>query len=133
MVAGLFANRIFHEGAKLTDFKLEVVLLVAIGMVLVLGPLSVFAPQILAAKRQGLREYGAFAAGYMRDFDRRWLRSADHDGEELLGQRRHPVARRPRQLVPGHQGDEGGAVRPRHVPRAGLGDARCRSRRWCSP
>ena len=85
MVAGLFASRIFHEGAKLTDFKLEVVLLVAIGMVLVLGPLSVFAPQILAAKRQGLREYGAFAAGYMRDFDRRWLRSADHDGEQLLG------------------------------------------------
>ena len=85
MVAGMFASRIFHAGAKLTDFKLEVVLLVAIGMVLVLGPLSVFAPQILAAKRQGLREYGAFAAGYMRDFDRRWLRTADHDGEELLG------------------------------------------------
>jgi hypothetical protein len=85
MVAGLFASRIFHEGASLADFKLEVLVLVAIGMVLVLGPLSVFAPQILAAKRQGLREYGAFAAGYMRDFDRRWLRSADHDGEELLG------------------------------------------------
>jgi hypothetical protein len=85
MVAGLFASRIFHEGASLVSFKLEIVLLVAIGAVLILGPLTVFAPQILAAKRQGLREYGAFAAGYMRDFDRRWLRSADHDGEQLLG------------------------------------------------
>jgi hypothetical protein len=84
-VAGLVASRIFHEGASLTEFKLEIVALVALGMALVLGPLSVFAPQILAAKRLGLREYGAFAAEYTRDFDRRWLRSGDRDGEALLG------------------------------------------------
>jgi hypothetical protein len=24
------------------------------------------------------------AADYLRDFDRRWLRNADHDGERLL-------------------------------------------------
>ena len=85
MVAGLVANRIFHQGASLADFKLEIVLLVAFGMVLVLGPLAVFAPKILAAKRGGLREFGAFAAGYTREFDRRWLRRADHDEEQLLG------------------------------------------------
>jgi hypothetical protein len=85
MVAGLVASRIFHEGASLANFKLEIVALVALGMLLVLGPLTVFAPQILAAKRRGLREYGAFAADYTRDFHRRWLLSADHDGEPLLG------------------------------------------------
>jgi hypothetical protein len=85
MVAGQVANRIFHEGASLTDFKLEIVAMVAIGMLVVLGPLTVFAPQILAAKRTGLREYGSFAAEYMREFDRRWLRSGDRDGEALLG------------------------------------------------
>ena len=85
MVAGLVASRIFYEGASLADFKLEIVFLVAFGMVLVLGPLTVFAPQILAAKRHGKREYGAFAADYVREFDRRWLRCADHDGEPLLG------------------------------------------------
>ena len=70
---------------RLGDFKLEIVVLVRFGTVLVLGPLTVFAPQILAAKRQGLREYGAFAAGYTRESDRRWLRSEDHDEQELLG------------------------------------------------
>ena len=85
MVAGLVASRILHEGASLTEFKLEIVAVVALGMILVLGPLSVFAPQILASKRGGLREYGAFAADYSREFDRRWLRSADHDQEALLG------------------------------------------------
>jgi hypothetical protein len=84
-VAGLVASRIFHEGASLANFKLEIVILVAISMLLVLGPISVFAPQLLAAKRKGLREYGAFATEYTRDFDRRWLRSADHDGEAALG------------------------------------------------
>jgi hypothetical protein len=84
-VAGLAASRIFHEGASLADFKLEIVILVAINMALVLGPISVFAGQILEAKRKGLREYGSFAAEYSRDFDRRWIRSADRDGESLLG------------------------------------------------
>ncbi len=84
-VAGMIANRIFHQGASLAAFKLELVLLVGIGMLLLMGPLLVFAPKILAAQRQGLREYGAFAAEYMRAFDRRWLRSGDRDGVALLG------------------------------------------------
>ena len=85
MVAGLVASRIFYQGASLADFKLEIVILVGLGMLLVLGPLTVFAGQILAAKRLGLREYGVFAAEYSREFDRRWLRSAGHDGVTLLG------------------------------------------------
>jgi len=84
-VAGNLANRIFHEGASLASFKLDIVLLVLLGMLLVLAPLLVFAPVILAAKRQGLRDYGNFATEYTRDFDRRWLRSRDRDGEPLLG------------------------------------------------
>ncbi|HWS02702.1 MAG TPA: hypothetical protein VN448_04820, partial [Gammaproteobacteria bacterium] len=84
-VAGLLANSIFYEGASLTDFKLEIVVLVVFLMLVVLGPLCVFAPKILAAKRKGLREYGQFTAEYMREFDRRWLRSTDRDGEALLG------------------------------------------------
>ncbi len=83
--AGLVASRIFNEGASLADFKMEIVGLVTIGLVLVLGPLTAFAPQILAAKRRGKREYGAFAANYSREFDRRWLRSPEHDDAELLG------------------------------------------------
>jgi hypothetical protein len=85
MCAGLVASRIFHEGASLADFKLEIVCLLAFGILLVLGPLTVFAPQILAAKRLGKREYGVLAAEYVREFDRRWLRNADHDATPLLG------------------------------------------------
>ena len=85
IVAGLVASRIFFQGASLADFKLEIISLIAFGMVLVIGPMTVFTPQILAAKRRGKREYGALAAEYTRNFDRRWIRKAGHEGESLLG------------------------------------------------
>jgi hypothetical protein len=91
-VAGHAASLIFFAGASLADFKLEIVLLVAILLAVVLGPLAVFAPKILAAKRDGLRRYGVFAADYARGFERRWLgprdptsRDATPSGEAALG------------------------------------------------
>ncbi|MBK9387561.1 MAG: hypothetical protein IPN34_22330 [Planctomycetes bacterium] len=84
-LAGYVANRIFHEGAALPQYQLEVLCLVAVLTLVVIAPLCVFAPKILEAKRRGLREYGLFATQYLRDFDRRWLRTADHDGETMLG------------------------------------------------
>ncbi|RYD39507.1 MAG: hypothetical protein EOP83_36665 [Verrucomicrobiaceae bacterium] len=85
LVAGLVASRIFFEGASLPDFKLEIVSLVAIGMMLVFGPLTVFAPSIMAAKRRAKRTYGKFAAEYMRGFDRRWIQGQDTDIQAALG------------------------------------------------
>lgn len=84
-VAGFVANRIFYGGASLTHFKLEIVVLVVFLLLVVLGPLCVFAAQILAAKRKGLRDYGILAAEYTREFDQRWVRGAVRDGQELLG------------------------------------------------
>jgi hypothetical protein len=84
-VAGFIANRILHEGARLPEFQLEILLLVTALMLVVLAPLCVFAPKILAAKRRGLREYGKLATDYLRDFERRWLRAPDHEGQALLG------------------------------------------------
>jgi hypothetical protein len=85
MSAGLVASRIFHQGASLADFKLEIVSLVVFSMFLVLGPLTVFAPHILAAKRRGKKEYGVLGTELAREFDRRWVRNPDHDNLPLLG------------------------------------------------
>jgi hypothetical protein len=48
---------------------------------LILGPLLLFVPHLSQARRVALREYGTFAQRYVRGADR---------------QRRHSVARRPR-------------------------------------
>ena len=81
-VAGLCASRIFHEGAKLVDFKIEIGAVVGVGILMVLGPLLVFAPQIMTTKRRGLAEYGAFAAEFTRTFGNKWLHRG---GGEVLG------------------------------------------------
>ena len=54
---------------------------------LTLGPLLVFLPRMIAAKRRGLAEYGQLASEYTRGFDRKWLRGGEggEGGEPLLG------------------------------------------------
>jgi len=85
LLAGLIANYIFYEGKTLLDFKPEIVAFVCFFLLLVLGPLCVFAPRLAQAKRQGLLEYGALANRYVREFDDKWLRGGAPLDEPLVG------------------------------------------------
>lgn len=85
LLAGNLANRIFHLGAALPNFKMEILLLVTLLLAIVLGPLLVFAPQLAQAKRTGLREYGGLAERYVREFDAKWLRGGAPADEALVG------------------------------------------------
>ena len=85
LLAGWLASRIFFEGAALPDFKVEVVVVVAFLLLLVLGPLLLFMPQLADSRRVGLREYGALAQRYVRDFDDKWLRGGRPPAEPLVG------------------------------------------------
>jgi hypothetical protein len=85
VLAGTMANRIFFAGAKLPQFKVDIIGLVAVMVFAVLGPLLVFGPQLAAATREGLREYGTVAQHYAREFDHKWLRGGAPPDEPLLG------------------------------------------------
>jgi len=85
VLAGVMADRIFYAGAKLPEFKLELIGLVAVMLFAVLGPLLVFSPKLAAAKRAGLLEYGALAQRYVGEFDHKWLRSGAPEDEPLVG------------------------------------------------
>ena len=84
-LAGLLANQIFYRGAKLTDFKVELVVVVAVLLLMVLGPLMFYVPQLSRTRRTGLREYGTLAQRYVREFDAKWLRGGAPAGEPLVG------------------------------------------------
>ena len=73
LLAGVVANRIFYAGTALTDSKMEVAVVVAFLLLLVFGPLTVFARQASMAKRAALRVYGRLAQRYVSDFERTWL------------------------------------------------------------
>lgn len=85
LLAGLLGNRIFHLGATLPSFMIEVLVLVVFLMCVVLGPLLVFTPQLAHTKRMGLRDYGTLAERYVRDFDAKWLRGNAPANERLIG------------------------------------------------
>lgn len=85
LLAGLIANHIFYDGKSLLDFKPEIVAFVVFFLLLVLGPLCVFAPRLAQAKRRGLLEYGALASRYVHEFDAKWLRGGAALDEPLVG------------------------------------------------
>jgi hypothetical protein len=85
MLAGMMANKIFYAGAKLPEFKVEIIALVAVMLFAILGPMLVFGPKLAAAKRAGLREYGTLGQRYAREFDQKWLRGGAPPDEPLIG------------------------------------------------
>jgi hypothetical protein len=87
VLAGTMANRIFFAGATLIQFKVELAGVVAVMVFMILGPLLVFGPQLAAAKRAGLREYGTLAQRYAREFDHKWLRDLGNSFEVVKGMR----------------------------------------------
>jgi hypothetical protein len=85
LVAGYIASRVFFAGATLPQFTIEIAVMVIFVLCLVLGPLLVFAPQLVAAKRTGIREYGTLSERYVRQFDVKWLRGGAPANEAFVG------------------------------------------------
>jgi hypothetical protein len=85
LLAGQIVNHIFYEGDTLLNFKPEIVAVVVLLLLLVLGPLCVFAPRLAQVKRQGLLEYGALASRYVDEFEQKWLRGGAPFDEQLVG------------------------------------------------
>ena len=85
MLSGMIANRIFHAGATLLEFKVEIVFAVAVFVLMVLGPLIAFYPQLRAVRREGMIEYGTLGQAYAREFNRKWLRGQLPGDEPFLG------------------------------------------------
>jgi hypothetical protein len=85
LLAGLIGNRIYHLGATLPSFMLDILVFVIFVMCVVLGPLLVFSPQLAKAKWMGKAEYGTLAERYVREFDAKWLRAGAPVDEPLVG------------------------------------------------
>ncbi len=85
LLAGLIASRVLYGGEKLLSFKMEAIGSIAFFLVLVLGPLTMFTPQLAGAKRKGLGDYGLFASSYVEAFEKKWVVRDPSADDELLG------------------------------------------------
>jgi hypothetical protein len=84
-LAVFIAARIFFHGATLQAFQYEIAAFAILQLILVLGPLCVFAPALLALKRRGRLEYGALGSRYTTEFHEKWIGGAAAPGEPLVG------------------------------------------------
>ena len=84
-IAGVLGGKIWHEGATLPQFKLEIATWIDFLMLLVLAPLFFFVTQLADAKRTGLQEYGVVASRYVADFRRKWIEGHPVKDEALMG------------------------------------------------
>jgi hypothetical protein len=85
LLAGLIASRILYDGRSLMSFKLEAAGFVGFFVLLILGPLVMFTPQLMRAKRKGSAEYGLLANRYVFGFEEKWIRGDAPETSELLG------------------------------------------------
>jgi hypothetical protein len=84
LMAGQIADQIFFAGKTLPQFKIELAAVTVVAVLVILGPLMMFAPGLAQAKRRGLAEYGTLGTQYARDFHRKWL-SGKRTDETLVG------------------------------------------------
>jgi len=85
LLAGVIAERIFHSGARLAAFKMDIVGAVGLLMLIVLIPLTFFLIPLDEAERRAKREYGVLASRYVEDFHRKWIQGQGQGDEHLLG------------------------------------------------
>jgi hypothetical protein len=67
-LAGGFLEDMRFNAVPLRQFLIPAIELVALTLVICVGPLFFFAPRMFAVKRQGLREYGRLGTAYARQF-----------------------------------------------------------------
>ena len=73
VVAGQLASLIIHAGRSLMGFKVGVVGFLAFLMASIVGPLTVFAPNLWRARRDALAAFGSLASRYVETFEEKWL------------------------------------------------------------
>jgi hypothetical protein len=77
-------HQILTQGAHLTDFKVPAVVLLAIVLIVAIGPLVFFVPRLVKLRRRGLLEYGTLGQIHSIDFHRKWILDPDRNDEEFL-------------------------------------------------
>ena len=84
LLSGVIASRVLYEGQNLMSFKMDAGGFIAFFVLFILGPLTMFSPQMDRAHRKGKAAYAALANRYVFGFEDKWLR-AGADDSELLG------------------------------------------------
>jgi hypothetical protein len=84
VIGATWREEMLHRGARLMDFRLPTIALIAVIGLIALGPLVFFVPRLAALRRRGILEYGILAQIHSAEFHEKWIvHRAGHEGEFL--------------------------------------------------
>lgn len=82
---GVLARSIVYDHVPLARYAPGMAIYVVIVLLIVLGPLMLFAGVLLKTKYAGLHQYGTLATAYTGSFHRKWIEHQNPQHEPLLG------------------------------------------------
>jgi len=83
-IASNWRHQILDQGAHLVGFRLQAAVLLAIILLIAIGPLVFFVPRLAKLRRQGILDYGTLGQIHSMDFHLKWiLNRAGHEQEFL--------------------------------------------------
>jgi hypothetical protein len=85
VLAGQFANEITHFGVHLGQLRGPTGVFVAISVLVILLPLTLFSFKLFEARRDGLIRYGVAARGVAGKFDTKWIAPPASPTDEMVG------------------------------------------------
>ena len=85
MLAGVIASQIFYADHGLLEYREEIAVALGFLVLVMLGPLAMFSPHLVRAKREGLAAYGKLSSRYTAEFEQKWVRGGAPAGERLVG------------------------------------------------
>lgn len=84
-VAGVIADSLIYDKVPLQSYVPAIASYAICALLVLILPLAIFTPKLLAAKRKGLLEYGTLATAYTGAFHDKWVLGANPQHEALLG------------------------------------------------
>jgi hypothetical protein len=84
LLSGFIADRVLIGKQPLMSFKAEAIATVVFLVVIILGPLLMFTPQLASTLRKSSAEYGLMASRFVSCFEEKWMRHGEYEPEELL-------------------------------------------------
>lgn len=85
LLSGVIASRVLYDGQSLLSFKMMAAGFVGFFVLIILGPLVMFTPQLARTHQLGSAEYGLLSSRYVFDFEDKWIRACDPETSKLLG------------------------------------------------
>lgn len=85
VVAGQFANEIFHFGARYKELLAPMGVFVALSLVFVLLPLTFFSRQLFRARYHGLVRYSVAGRKVTQQFETKWIQGEGTPAELMIG------------------------------------------------